>query len=101
MYIYNVTFSVEKEIIEEFIAFVKSEFIPLSLECDGFSRPVLARVSHDLDPKTSNFALQFSADTVEDINLWYEDRGSGLFSRVMSRWGQRAVYFQTVLETIE
>ena len=101
MYIYNVTFSVDKEIVPEFIEYVKSVFIPASLECAGFSNPLLTRVLHEIDPKTTNHTVQFHVESVEDINYWYEDKGSLLFSNIMDIWSTKVVFFQTALEVIE
>ncbi|MGM9844957.1 MAG: DUF4286 family protein [Muribaculaceae bacterium] len=100
MYIHNITFSVENALADEFITFINDDFIPASLECAGIGKPQLARVLHQVDDKTTNYALQFAADSVDDINCWYEDRGAALFSKIMERWPERILFFQTALQVM-
>ena len=100
MYIHNITFSVENALADEFIAFINDEFIPSSLECEGIDKPQLARVLHQVDDKATNYALQFAAGSVDDINCWYEDCGAALFSKIMERWPDRVLFFQTALQVL-
>lgn len=101
MHIYNITFGVDPAVETEFIDWLRSEFIPVST-ADGeyFTKPELMRVL-TTESDANSLALHLRADSLNDINLWYEDHGSRLFDHIQQRWQGRVVFFGTTLSIIE
>ncbi|MDE6301276.1 MAG: DUF4286 family protein [Muribaculaceae bacterium] len=101
MYIYNTTFGVDPGVEEEFLEWLRNEFVTVST-ADGeyFTQPELFRVQSG-DPDSNTFALHLRAEDAEDINRWYADHGARLFDHLMRRWGGRVVYFTTTLASHE
>lgn len=97
MHLYNTTFGVAKSVEKEFVEWLNQEFIPASTG-DGqyFHSPELMRV-HSTDPDANTLALHLRADSLDDINLWYEDHGSRLFDYIQRRWNGHVVFFCTTL----
>ena len=101
MFVYNITFAVARRIEADFIKQLRSDFIPAALEGGDLSNPRLARVMHSPDPDTATYALQFEAPTIDDINFWYEDAGSRLFSSLLESRATDAAFFTTTLEILD
>lgn len=101
MLLYNTTFAIDPQIEEEFLRWLRDEFIP-SATADGdyFDTPELFRVENRTAGDALSYALHMRALSAEDINLWYEDHGSRLFDTLIRRWQGRAAFFSTTLTAI-
>lgn len=100
-HIYNTTFGVDPAVEKEFIAWLRREFIPLSVDSgEYFKQPELLRV-HTQDKQVNSIALHMRADDLNDINLWYEDEGARLFDFIQQTWQGRVVFFSTTLSVID
>lgn len=103
MYIYNTTFGIDPAIEREFLFWLKNEFLPSAdSEKSGGSysfSPEILRVINN-DKEVISLAVHFRADSMSDIEDWYSDHGSELFSFVNEHWYQKAVFFSTTLEVI-
>lgn len=100
MIIYNITFGVDNSVLTEFVQWLRDEFIPKSLaESEYFPSAELMKVVND-DPAVTSLALHLRADSVNDLNLWYEDLGSALFDHIQKRWSGSVVFFPTTLEVL-
>lgn len=97
MHLYNTTFGVAKNVEKEFVDWLNKEFIPDSTS-DGqyFHSPELLRV-HSAEPDANTLALHLRAESLDDINLWYEDHGARLFDYIQKRWNGQVVFFCTTL----
>ncbi|MDO4319275.1 MAG: DUF4286 family protein [Bacteroidales bacterium] len=102
MLIYNITFALDSRLEDEFIGWLKNEFIPATTVDNGeyFTEPRLMRVSHELEPGTRSLALHLCAAEADDIDRWYADHGSRLFASMIDRWADRVAWFPTTLEII-
>lgn len=101
MHIYNITFGVDPEVKNEFLDWLRSEFISASVE-DGeyFSSPELMKVM-TTDTSVDSFALHMRCSELNAISLWYEDHGSRLFDYIQNRWNGKVVFFTTTLEILK
>ncbi len=98
--IYNITFGVDNLVCTEFIQWLRDEFIPVSLaENEYFAGAELMKVVND-DHEVTSLALHLRADSVNDLNVWYEDCGSRLFDYIQRKWAGRVVFFTTTLEVL-
>lgn len=100
MHLYNITFGVSKDVEEQFVDWLNSEFVPASTD-DGqyFHSSELMRV-HSSDPQANTLALHLRAASLDDISLWYEDHGARLFDYISRHWNGSVVYFCTTLSKI-
>lgn len=110
MYLYNTTFAVDKGLEDELMMWLKADFIPSAIgkdggemECKGYFensdtyRPMVLSVLGG-EPGVTSLAVHLYTSSIHDIEDWYADYGSALFSYVMERWNSKIVFFSTTLE---
>jgi hypothetical protein len=101
MIIYNVTSSVDKEIADEWIAWMKSKHIPELLKTGLFTTYKILKVhSHDDDEPTFSFAVQYYAKSITDVQEYLEKHAPRLRKDVQQRYGDRVIAYRTLLEEI-
>ncbi|MGI6047254.1 MAG: DUF4286 family protein [Petrimonas sp.] len=101
MIIYNTTFSIPKELQNEFLDFIRDEYIPLSTKNNLIKEPRLTRVFSKDDDEDYSFALEFKADTIEQLEEWNKMYGRKLYFLVMRKFKQHILGFTTLLQPIE
>lgn len=100
MYIYNVTFAADQALETELAQWLRHCFAAESSDAEGISSPTVMRIMAQAEPGTVSLAVHLHADDLADIDNWYADCGSRLFAQALERWGQRVVYFPTVMECL-
>jgi hypothetical protein len=101
MIIYNVTSSVDKEIAEEWISWMKDKHIPELLKTGlFFEYKILKVLSHDDNESTFSFAVQYYAKSIGDVQEYLENHGPRLRNDVRQRYGDRVVAYRTLLEEV-
>ena len=104
MLLYNTTFAVDTHLEAEVTEWIKQKFIPSAteenyFESNGRHEPDILRVLGG-EPGVTSIAVHLYTDSIRNIEDWYADRGSQLFSEVMERWHDKVLYFSTTLESI-
>ena len=97
MIIFNTTYHVDDELEASFIAWLKENYIPMALR----SEPQLCRVMTTGEEDGSSLSLQFHVQDTEALSLWYKEMGVELTEALVSRFGDRVVGFNTLLEVID
>lgn len=92
MIVYNVTFSVDQEIGEEWLTWMKEKHIP-SVSALFESYRILKVLSHD-DEKTLSFAVQFFCKSVDTAEKYHAN------TEIHQRYGERVLSFATLLEEV-
>lgn len=104
MYLYNTTFAVDIQVEDDLINWLKKDFIPSAVDEKYFIispelKPAILRVLGG-EPGISSLAVHLYTDCIQNIEDWYSDHGSALFSDVIDRWQGRVVFFSTTLECL-
>lgn len=105
MFLYNTTFAVDNAIENEVIDWLNSEFIPSAVDeeyfygIDSKFAPMILRVLGG-EPGVKSIAVHLYLDSIETLKDWYADHGARLFSHIMEKWGEKAVFFSTTLEVM-
>jgi hypothetical protein len=94
MIIYNITCSVDKEIAEEWITWMKDKHIPGLLNAGLFESYKILRVLSHEDDQTFSFAVQYSSQSMDGIQKYY------LNDDIQTRFGERVLIYPTVLEEV-
>jgi hypothetical protein len=98
--IYNVTCSVDSEIAEEWISWMKDKHIPELLRTGLFYEyRILKVLSHD-DPASNSFAVQYHSRSLADVEEYILKYSPKLRAEVQKRYGDRVVAYRTLLEEI-
>ena len=101
MLIYNTTFHCEKSCYDEFVAWMRSEFIPVAIQHKGVSAPRMARVLAQEEGEGISVSVQFDTLSLDTLSAWYEACGATLVKQLEAKFQQRVVGFSTILEQID
>jgi hypothetical protein len=100
MIIYNVTCSVDSEIAEEWVSWMKDKHCPELLKTGLFYEyRILKVLSHD-DPATFSFAVQYYSKSMNDVQEYLQKYAPRLRDDVQKRYGDRVVAYRTILEQV-
>lgn len=102
MIVYNTTFHIENDILDESLAYLKRHYIPKALEGGLLTNPKLRRVmSEEEEDKGINFSVQFDVKDLDTLSGWLQNEGSRLQQGVVARFGHRIAGFSTLLEELD
>lgn len=103
MIIYNTTYHVANTREQEFVEWIRSEYIPRAIESGELSLPQLTLVmSAEAEQNGGNsYSLQFHAASVEMLEIWYRKTGLSLVKEIESRFSQEVAGFSTLMQKIE
>lgn len=101
MIVYNTTFHAHNDAVEDFITWLRSEYIPRATDDGRLSEPRLTLVLNAEESDGKNYSLQFRTKDVDTLRLWYEEVGDDLVELMASRFGHQVAGFSTLLEEVE
>lgn len=95
MIILNVTHSVDKEVAEDWISWMKDKQIPAALKSGLFVECKMLKVLTHEDEQTFSYAVQYHSRSLENIEKFME-----LDDETQKRYGDRVLTYPTLLEEI-
>lgn len=101
MIIYNTTFHAHNSTAEEFIGWLKKDYLPAAMADGRLTEPRLSLVLNAEESDGKNYSLQFRAADIDTLGDWYAAIGSGLVASLSERFGDRVAGFSTLLEEVE
>ena len=101
MIIFNTTYHVEEQILDEFLNYLKTEFVPAAIESQELKAPRMTRVLSQEQTNGHSFALQFEINELDGLDDWYNQTGEALNEEMISRFGEKVVGFSTLMEVVE
>ncbi len=99
MIVYNITFNVEDEIKDQWLKWIKNDFIPAMTKSGLLKNPRLSELLIDEQQGTS-YALQFEANTIEDLNEFKKEQLFSLLAPVREKFGEKVVFFPTEMKVL-
>lgn len=98
--VFNTTYHVENNSLDDFLLFVKEFLITNVLEEKSFSNPRLLKIIGGEEDEGVSLAFQFDIKDLDSLNEWYENAGSDINEKMLSQFGQRVAGFSTLMETL-
>ena len=98
MILYNVTVSVDPEIHEEWLAWMKSKHIPDVLATGMFTENRLLRVLGTEEGEGCTYSVQYTAHSMDDYERYKAEFAPALQAEHTERYSNRFVAFRTLLE---
>lgn len=98
MYI-NTTFRIEKEIEEAFIAWINASYVPALARISREFPPQFMRIITD-DPEAGVCLAVLSRLSAHMCDMWESETHPLLLTEMHSRWGDKALYFTTLMEEV-
>ncbi len=100
MIIYNTTFHIHQDILDECLAYLKSDYIPKAARSGILRTPRLRRVLQSANEEGESYSVQFHADDIDSLNRWIREEGAALQQALINRYREKIVGFSTLLEEI-
>lgn len=100
MIIFNTTFHVDEGLQVKFIKYLKTEYIPIAIADGRLKNARLLKVNGEHIEKGYSFALEFSVESLEDLQNWNDQIGKKLYDVIISEFQQKVVGFATILNSI-
>lgn len=101
MIVYNTTFHLEKEIHDECLDYLKTNYIPAATASGFLQSPLLLRVMHTAEEEGFSYSVQFRVKNADTLQYWLEKEGSALQGALVNRFGHQIAGFTTLLEEVE
>ena len=101
MIIYNTTFHIHKDVLDECLNYLKDSYIPRELENGLLYDPYLRRILDSANDEGESFSVQFHTRDLDSLNEWVRRSGAELQKDLVGRYKEKVVGFSTLLEDIE
>jgi len=101
MILYNITFNIEPEIREEWLAWMKEHYYTYVLGTDLFFDVKLFRLLNETENEGITYSVQFFTDTLDKAEVYLEKYASEIVTRHNETFKYRHVSFMTLLESVE
>lgn len=102
MIVYNTTFHIEKEILEEALLHLRKSYIPQAAAGGFLHAPCLRRVIQmNEEGEGESYSVQFHVKNIETLQYWLEKEGNRLHQKLIERFGSKIVGFTTLLDEID
>jgi hypothetical protein len=100
MIVYNTTFHIDKEILEEALVYFKKNYIPDAIADGILVQPCLRRIMHDTGEGV-NYAVQFHAANMDTLKAWLEKKGDSIHRALTTYFGDKISGFTTLMEVVD
>lgn len=100
MLIVNTTYQVEDAFREEWIQWVKTEYIPLVVQTGLMTNPRFSHLLIENETGTQSYALQFEVEDLGTLEHWFEQHGKPMQNTMSNRFQEHALGFTTLMETL-
>ena len=100
MIIYNVTISVENEIHDNWIHWMKEDHIPKVMACGIFKTAQLNKVLTQED-SGQTYAIAYSCNSMKDLHQYQVQYAAVLQKEHVDMFGEKALAFRTLMEVVK
>ena len=97
MIVYNTTFHIEKDSINECLAYLKQQYIPQAAASGFLLKPCLRRVLQTEEEEGENYSVQFHVKNIDTL----QNEGNRLHKELVNRFGYKIAGFSTLLEELD
>ena len=100
MLLYNITVGIDPDVEDQWIQWVKTEYIPAVMETDLFTGYKIYKVLHDSEDGTISYSIQCIAKNLDNVNAYFERHASAHQEKLRVRFRDKHVAFMTLLEEV-
>ena len=101
MIVYNTTFHIHKDIVDECLEYLKNSYIPKASESGILYSPYLRRILDSRNEEGESFSVQFHTRDIDSLNEWVRKEGGALQQDLIGRYKEKIAGFSTLLEDID
>ena len=100
MIIYNLTFSVNDDIKDKWLKWMRTEHIPEVMACGIFTKAKISHIIATVD-SDNTFAIAYSCSSMKELHRYQIKFAEKLQKKHTLIFGNKAVVFRTLMEIIE
>lgn len=100
MIIINTTFVVDTAIYDQWIEWLKSDYIATALT-SKLDDPRLMKIVAETEPGVANYALQLHAPSIDTLEHWLQTTQPGLLASMTRLFADKALHFTTLMQPVE
>lgn len=100
MIVYNVTVNIDKSIVDDWLTWMQEIHIPEVMNTGIFLKSQINRVITQ-DDTGSTFAIAYTCPSMKDLHQYQINFATELQKQHISRYGDKAVTFRTLMEIIQ
>jgi len=100
MLLYNITIGIDRDVEMEWLRWMKTEHIPEVMNTRLFYDFKIYKVLHDEDDGDISYSVQYLAQTLDQVNLYFEKFAPALLEKLRLRFKDKHVAFMTLLEEV-
>lgn len=102
MLLYNTTFHVEEEKLQEFLCFVKDEYFPAVTKGGYLKHVRLVRLLGDVGEGLFGYAVMADCEgEVIALKKWRQETGDALISQLAQKFGTKVLSFSTTMKVVK
>lgn len=101
MVLYNITVNIDSEREEEFIEWMKQEYLSRIMQTGLFYEKRFFRLLQEDNGNGVNFSAQFLAENLEDLEFFQARYADVLSEIIKEKFGSQFVSFRSVLESVD
>ena len=101
MVLYNITFNIEPEIQNEWLAWIKDVYFPLVLDTGLFLDVNMYRLLNETENQGLTYSVQFFSDSLKKVNAYLENHAPEIAEKHMQTFRHKHVSFMSILESVE
>jgi hypothetical protein len=100
MIIYNVTINVEKEVENQWVAWMKEKHIPDILATGFFDDYKMLRLLNETENEGETYAVQYFTDSLDKLEQYMVEHAPRLREAHLEKFQNKCLSFRTFLETV-
>lgn len=101
MIIYNVTISIEENVEEEWINWMKKVHIPEVMNTGKFISCRLSKLVSHKEKGSTNYSAQYTCHSRKDLEDYHQNFAPELQQKSLEKFADKMLAFRTELEVIE
>lgn len=100
MILYNVTVSIDNNVADEWLQWMKDVHIPEVMGTGYFLANQICRVMGEEDTGGTTYAVQYTCRSVSDLQEYQREHSPALQQKVNERYAGKYASFRTMLEVV-
>ncbi|MCS6929753.1 MAG: DUF4286 family protein [Saprospiraceae bacterium] len=100
MILYNVTVTVDLDVHDDWLQWMRQKHIPDVLATGFFGRYRMSRLLNQEQPGAVIYTIQYEAETLEHLQQYWAQCAPQLQKEHRERYGDKCLAFRTVMEVV-
>ncbi|MCK5782296.1 MAG: DUF4286 family protein [Flavobacteriales bacterium] len=96
--LYNITYNVDESVIEDWLTWMKSEFIPKLVATEFFESANMVKILVEEEMGGVSYAVMYKSPNLEILENFVVNHSHKFNKELSDKFGQKALTFMTLLE---